>query len=70
MYNNYDYSKANWDGLCDCLLDSDLCLCKEESDVEDIWFIFIKHTVSTAMALFIPKVRLIKKVSIPLLVHV
>ena len=34
------FHSANWDGLCDYLLDSDLCLCKEESDVEDIWFIF------------------------------
>ena len=60
----YDYPKANWEGLCNHLLDSeDLDLCLELDDVEEIWAVF-KLTVSEAMSLYIPKVR-IKKSELP-----
>lgn len=53
----FDYPKANWDGLCNYLLDSDFSMCFEEDDVEVIWSIF-KHIVITALNMFIPKVQM------------
>ena len=53
----FDYSKADWSGLCDHLLDSDFSLCYEKDDVEIIWSVF-KQIVISAMQLFIPMVCL------------
>ena len=40
----FDYSKADWEGLCGYLLDSDFSMCFEVDDVEEIWSVF-KHIV-------------------------
>lgn len=53
----FDYSKADWDGLSNHLMDNDFSLCFEVNDVEEIWSM-IKLVVLSAMHLFIPKVRL------------
>lgn len=53
----FDYSKADWEGLCNYLLDQDFSLCYEESDVEIVWSV-IKTIVVAGMDNFIPKVRL------------
>lgn len=55
----FDYQKADWVGLCDYLLDSDLESCYEFDDVELIWAT-IKLTIIPAMDIFIPKVWLKK----------
>ena len=56
----YDYSKADWVGLSDHLLVADFDIGLEDDDVELIWAT-IKHNITTAMDLFIPKVRLKKR---------
>lgn len=53
----FDYKKANWEGLCDYLLDSELGLCLDLDDVEEVWAMF-KHIVCSAMLQFIPRFRL------------
>ncbi len=53
----YDYTKADWSGLCDYLLDINFSMCYESTCVEEIWWI----SVETGMKLFIPKVRLRKR---------
>ena len=55
----FDYSKANWEGLCNYLLDQDFGICCEDKDVEQIWC-KIKQVVILAMNIYIPKVRLRK----------
>ena len=53
----FDYPKADWNGLCNYLLDYDFSLCFESSDVDTIWLI-LKRSIESAMDIFIPKVRL------------
>ena len=53
----FDYSKADWEGLCNYLLDQDISRCYENKDVELIWC-KIEQTVALAMNIYIPKVRL------------
>lgn len=55
----FEYPKADWDGLCNYLMDCDFSLCYEESDVEAIWSV-LKRMVTSAMHLFIPRVQLRK----------
>ncbi len=42
------YKKANWEGLCDYLLDSDLDLCLDLDDVEEVWAVQAHHVLSHA----------------------
>lgn len=53
----FDYSKADWDGLCCFLMDSDFSCCYDTDDIDQIWCTF-KQIVNSSMDLFIPKVRL------------
>ena len=52
----FDYSKADWEGLCNYILDQDFSRCYENKDVELIWCT-IKQAVELAMNIYIPKVR-------------
>ena len=52
----FDYSKADWSGLCDHLLDCELNHLESE-DVDEIWCI-LKLEIFSAMEKFIPKVKL------------
>ena len=47
---------ADYEGLCDSLLETDFSSCFLSNCVELVWC-FIKHTILHAMDLFIPKVR-------------
>ena len=53
----FDYSKADFVGLCDHLLDSDFGNCLLSSDVEFVWA-NIKSAILNAMDIYIPKVHL------------
>ena len=53
----FDYSKGDYTGLCDHLLDADFGIYFQSSDIEHVWSV-IKQNFLTAMNLFIPKVRL------------
>ena len=52
-YFTFNYSKGDYQGLCDYLLSSDFTLCYLSHDIEYIWHI-IEHLVMDAMQLFIP----------------
>uniref|UniRef100_A0A1X7SGX5 Endonuclease/exonuclease/phosphatase domain-containing protein n=1 Tax=Amphimedon queenslandica TaxID=400682 RepID=A0A1X7SGX5_AMPQE len=52
--SGYNYSKADWDGLIDHLLDYDFSPCFAESDIESIWSSF-KGVLLSSMCQFIPK---------------
>ena len=52
-----DYSKADFNGLSDYLLQVDFSDCYHSDDVECVWAI-IKQSILKAMLLHIPKVRL------------
>ena len=56
----YDYAKANYEGLCDFLLDSDLCLSLHSDSVEQVWS-FLKETIVKGLNLFVPKVKIFPK---------
>ena len=53
----YDYSKADYEGLCHYLLSCDFTSYFNCTDVNEAWSI-IKQLITTGMDLFIPKVRL------------
>lgn len=53
----YDYPKADWEGLCNFLMDGDLDSCLELVDVEEVWA-FIRLSVTSAMYQFIPRVKI------------
>ena len=53
----FDHSMANWEGLCNYLLDQDFSILYEYEDVELIWGA-IKQVVISAMDIYTPKVRL------------
>ena len=53
----FNYSKANWGGLCNYLLDQDFSICYEDKDMELIWC-RIKQVVTSVMNICIPKVCL------------
>ena len=59
----FDYANADYDGLCEYLLEFDFSLCLQSNNTEQVWSI-IKSTILCAMDLFIPKVH-IKAVSYP-----
>ena len=50
----YDYTKADWQGMCNHLLDCDFAACFESTTVEEAWAAF-KFLVRPAMDIFIPK---------------
>ena len=51
----YDFSKANYNGMCDFLLDSDFRALFENRDIEIVWSVF-KCFIYVAVSLFTPKV--------------
>lgn len=53
----FDYSKGDYDGLNNYLLNVNFSACYNSSDVELIWS-FIKSTTSEAMSIFIPTIKL------------
>ena len=53
----FDYSKADYECLCDYLLDTDFSDCFHCCNVEDAWS-HIKHAILNAMHLHIPKVKI------------
>ena len=53
----FDNSKADWEGLCNYLLDQDFGTCYNDEGVELIWCA-IRQIVPMAMNIYIPKVRL------------
>ena len=53
----FDYSKADFTGLCDHLLDIDFSNCLQSNAVEHVWS-SIKYVILKAMDIYIPKVRL------------
>lgn len=53
----FDYSKADYEGLCSYLLDVDFSCCLNSSEIETVWLVFY-DIVKYAMNIFIPKVRL------------
>ena len=57
----FDYSRANYEGLCDYLFDSDLNSCLQSNSIEQIWS-FLKETIHRGLHLFIPTVRVTPKV--------
>ena len=57
----FDYNNADYEGLCDYLLDSDFSVCLLSESIEQVWS-FIKNTILEAMNLFIPKVKVKAKV--------
>ena len=53
----YDFSKADFDGLCNHLLETDFSDCYNSADVEDVWSV-IKLAILYAMNLHIPQVKI------------
>ena len=53
----FDYKRANYEGLCDFLLDVDFSYYLQSVSVDQVWS-FLKATISRGMNLFIPKVRI------------
>ena len=51
----YDFSKANYNSMCDFLLDSDFSALFESMDIEFVWSV-IKSFIYDAMFLFTPKI--------------
>ena len=51
----YDFSKTNYNGMCDFLLDSDFRTLFESRDIEFVWSVF-KYFIYVAVSLFTPKV--------------
>ena len=49
-----DYSKADYNGMCAYLMDTDFTVCFQSDDIEDIWSTF-KSVIYDAISLFIPK---------------
>ena len=56
-YFTFNYSKGDYQGLCEYLLHSDFTLCYLSHDVEYIWHI-IEHLIMDAMQLFIPIIKI------------
>lgn len=53
----YDYSKADWDGLLNHLLDTDFTSLYSTSDVDVAWTL-LRDTITNATNLYIPKVHI------------
>ena len=53
----YDYSKGDYEGLCQFFINSDLTNLYNCSDVNQVWTL-VRDLVTTGMDQFIPKVRL------------
>ena len=53
----FDFSKADFEGLCNHLLETDFSVCYNSTDVEGVWSV-IKHAILHAMNLYIPKVKI------------
>ena len=53
----YDYSKGDYEGLCQFFINSDLTNLYNCSDINQVWTL-VRDLVTTGMDQFIPKVRL------------
>ena len=53
----FDYSRADWNGLSDYLMDTDFSTCFGSNDIEFIW-LTLKNTIHNAIQLFNPKIKL------------
>ena len=51
----FDFSKANFNSICNFLLDSDFSVLLNSKDIEYIWFV-IKSFIFESMSLFVPKI--------------
>ena len=49
-----DYSNADYNGLCDYLLDIDYSVCLQSGSIEFVWS-YLKSVILTGMNMFIPK---------------
>ena len=56
----YDFSKADFDGLFNHLLETDFSDCYNSADVEDVWSV-IKHAILYAMNLHISQVKIMSQ---------
>ena len=52
----FDYRRADLDGICSYLMDSDFSFCFQCNDIEFMWFT-IKSLIYDAMSIFIPKIH-------------
>ena len=52
----FDYSKADYEGLCNYLLDIDYSFCLQSGSIEYVWS-YLKSVILTGMNMFIPKRR-------------
>ena len=52
----FDYSKGDYEGLCNYLLDIDYSLCLQSGSIEYVWS-YLKHVILSGMNMFIPKRR-------------
>ena len=50
----YDYSKADFEGMTNYILNSDILMCSEIPDINVAWT-FVKSIITDAMSLYIPK---------------
>ena len=50
----FDYSKADYEGLCNYLLDIDYSLCLQSGSIEYVWS-YLKGVILSGMNMFIPK---------------
>ena len=48
-----DYSRANYEGMCNYLLEFDFSKCLNSTDVEVIWLL-LKNAITSAISLFTP----------------
>ena len=53
----FDYSKADYEGLCNYLLDVDYSACLQSNSIEYVWN-YLKNIILTGMNKFIPKRKL------------
>ena len=51
------YTKADWDGLCSHLHDTDFSMCFQSNDIEFVWST-VKSIIHETMSRYIPKVKL------------
>ncbi len=54
----YDYSKADFSGICNYLMDVDFSICTSTSDIDLVW-ITIKESILDALELYVPRVKIL-----------
>lgn len=53
----FDYANADYEGLCDFLMDFDFSCCLLSNEIEHVWFI-LKDVILTSINLFVPRVKI------------